>query len=322
MPIRSRRRWPRPKLESSLLGLLAHSAVVVLGYGGWDDALTRAMARIANNPGVAPELLWTFREERGPDIWSSRQDLFARMPELLGRARLSLYRGIDLHAFLPRLRDALERAPTTPAPRVDPPDTPPIGTPPARSPFVAGPPRADPPRVLTGTSGTAAPGGGIDPNRRPWTVPHHRNQHFRPRPQLGKLSKALAAAPSGLPQPQVLHGTAGVGKTQLAVEFAWMSRADYQAVLWVVADSPAALAANVANQATALGLPAIGREVEEARLAVVTWLRDRTHWLLVLDNVDSNAAASAVREFVSPCPRRGRTATSRSDCNRREAAGH
>ena len=39
-------------------------------------------------------------------------------------------------------------------------------------------------------------------------------------------------------QTVAVHGLGGVGKTQLVVEYAWKHLGDYDAVLWVKADSP------------------------------------------------------------------------------------
>jgi hypothetical protein len=58
-----------------------------------------------------------------------------------------------------------------------------------------------------------------------------------------------------LTQTVTLHGLGGVGKTQLAVEYAWKHLGGYKAVLWLRADSPEALDANLAGLAGLLGLP-------------------------------------------------------------------
>jgi hypothetical protein len=46
---------------------------------------------------------------------------------------------------------------------------------------------------------------------------------------------------------QAIHGLGGVGKTRLAVEYAWRHRADYTALLFVLADTPANLHQNLAE---------------------------------------------------------------------------
>ena len=45
----------------------------------------------------------------------------------------------------------------------------------------------------------------------------------------------------------VLHGLGGVGKTRLAVEYAWAHVDDYTAVLFVLVETPLLLAQNLAG---------------------------------------------------------------------------
>ncbi len=61
-----------------------------------------------------------------------------------------------------------------------------------------------------------------------------------------RLQKSRAVA---VTQTVALHGLGGVGKTQLAVAYAWNHLGGYEAVLWVRADSPETLDANLARLA-------------------------------------------------------------------------
>jgi hypothetical protein len=53
---------------------------------------------------------------------------------------------------------------------------------------------------------------------------------------------------------QAISGLGGVGKTQLAVEYACRHAADYQAVRWLRAEEPITLASDYASLAAALSL--------------------------------------------------------------------
>ena len=100
---------------------------------------------------------------------------------------------------------------------------------------------------------------------------------------------------------KALTGMGGVGKTRLAVEYAWRHASDYTAMLFVEADSAEALNRNLAALcgATILNLPE-REETDEGqqRDAVIRWLQANPGWLLILDNVDSRPAAAAVRTLL------------------------
>ena len=106
---------------------------------------------------------------------------------------------------------------------------------------------------------------------------------------------------------QAIHGLGGVGKTRLAVEYAWQTIADYEASLFVIADAPDNLARNLAELCSAeiLNLPEQAATEQEVQVAAVLhWLKAHTDWLLILDNVDSPEAAAAV-EALLPQLQRG-----------------
>jgi len=91
----------RPQLETTLKRWCEHVQLVVLGYGGWDDVLMRALAAAAADEGAMPEIAWVFFKAKEQ-----------RVVEHLGAAgsRAQFFEHVDLHRFLPRLRDRL-RAP-------------------------------------------------------------------------------------------------------------------------------------------------------------------------------------------------------------------
>ena len=129
------------------------------------------------------------------------------------------------------------------------------------------------------------------------------NPFFTGRDQLLRdlhdgLHRQTAAA---ITQPQAVHGLGGVGKTQLAVEYAWANQADYDAILWAGAGAPADLHANCATLATLLRLPEAGAQEQEARVvAVLGWLQSHQRWLLILDNADTAEAQQAVESLLPP----------------------
>jgi tetratricopeptide (TPR) repeat protein len=86
-------------------------------------------------------------------------------------------------------------------------------------------------------------------------------------------------------QAQTLHGLGGVGKTQLALEYAHRYASDYDLIWWISAEQPAAIAGQLVAFARRLGLP---EHTEQAETAQALWdeLRQRDRWLLVYDNAE------------------------------------
>jgi tetratricopeptide (TPR) repeat protein len=133
-----------------------------------------------------------------------------------------------------------------------------------------------------------------------WNVPYPRNPLFTGREDLlARLATALQPGQAAaLSQPFALSGLGGIGKTHLAVEYAYQHRQDYQAVFWVRADTRENLVSDFAAIAGELQLPEKdAREVQLAVSAVQAWLRTHGGWLLILDNADT---LELVGEFLPP----------------------
>src|SRR5947199_4470679 len=137
-----------------------------------------------------------------------------------------------------------------------------------------------------------------------WNIPYRRNPFFTGRDEVLKqlYDELHADSVVALSYPQGMSGLGGIGKTQTALEYAYRYHADYQAVLWVRADSHSALVSGFVTMAHLLNLPEKDeRDQNRAVQAVMYWLRSNTAWLLVFDNADDFAIVS---EFL-PTAHRG-----------------
>jgi tetratricopeptide (TPR) repeat protein len=130
------------------------------------------------------------------------------------------------------------------------------------------------------------------PERLPevWGLVPQRNINFTGREQLlDQLSAGLAKQVTAV-LPHALHGLGGVGKTQVAVEYAYRNRAAYDVVWWIPADQPALVRSSLAALAPRLGLPqSPATGIQEAATAAIDALRrgdPYRRWLLIFDNAN------------------------------------
>jgi tetratricopeptide (TPR) repeat protein len=145
--------------------------------------------------------------------------------------------------------------------------------------------------------GQTTPSGARFPGQRPaiFEVPA-RNPHFTGRNDLLQALRAhLAKNTTGaVVQAGAVHGLGGVGKTQLAVEYAHRYAADYDLVWWIRAEQPAAISGRLAQLARRLGLPELP-SLDEQVGAVFDALGQRDRWLLVYDNALTPADLTGLR---------------------------
>ncbi|MBE1533025.1 FxSxx-COOH system tetratricopeptide repeat protein [Actinomadura algeriensis] len=119
-----------------------------------------------------------------------------------------------------------------------------------------------------------------------WGSVPMRNPHFTGREStLDRLHRELSASTDGTFVLQALQGLGGIGKTQLATEYAHRFASDYDVVWWVPAESDLVARAALAALAEALGVGgadsavAVRNVLDSLRLG-----RPYPRWLLIYDN--------------------------------------
>jgi len=129
-----------------------------------------------------------------------------------------------------------------------------------------------------------------------WNVPRRHTAFFTGRSAvLDRLVHAFRwKNEAGMISPQALTGLGGMGKTQVAAEYAYRFRADYQAVFWIRAESQESLLADLQVLARQVRLPApVLRDQQRLLQAVQEWFRNQSNWLLIFDNVEQPSMVDA-----------------------------
>jgi hypothetical protein len=125
-----------------------------------------------------------------------------------------------------------------------------------------------------------------------WKAPA-RNPNFVGREQsLKRLEAGLTAG-----SPVTVHaiqGMGGVGKTQLATEYAYRKASMYDVVWWVDAEEAATIPDQFSGLAGRLGLELVG-DPETQQVQLHGALREVAGWLLIFDNADD---ARTVRPWL------------------------
>ena len=102
----------RPRLHQSLQTACRGRPVTVLGYGGWDDAISKALWQLAYDTQAGTDVLWTFYEDDTAAVEARYFHVFRGLQAIVP-GRVQFYKDIDVHTMLPKLAG---QAPTPPPP--------------------------------------------------------------------------------------------------------------------------------------------------------------------------------------------------------------
>jgi len=124
-----------------------------------------------------------------------------------------------------------------------------------------------------------------------WHVPLPRNPYFTGREDiLNQIHSLFVSQRARVKfQPIALTGLGGVGKTQIACEYAYQYMHEYHTVLWLRAEKSEGLASDFAAIATWINLD-VEDEHNQTKVivAVQEWLThpEISRWLLIFDNIE------------------------------------
>ena len=120
---------------------------------------------------------------------------------------------------------------------------------------------------------------------RIWNVPN-RNADFTGRDAiLERLHDELAGGRKAAVLARALYGLGGVGKTQVALEYAHRYQADYDLIWWIPAEQPQGISLALADLAERLGIQSGDNAAEATKAALERLRRDSVgRWLLIFDN--------------------------------------
>jgi len=122
-----------------------------------------------------------------------------------------------------------------------------------------------------------------------------RNPHFTGRTDLLEQLRRQLRTDSDSLMVQALYGLGGVGKSQLAIEYAHRFAADYDLVWWIDAEQPVLIPDQLASLARQLGLPTGPVTGDVVVNRVLTELSCRARWLLIFDNAEQPTDVAGYR---------------------------
>ncbi len=122
-----------------------------------------------------------------------------------------------------------------------------------------------------------------------WSLPFSRNLFFTGRDALLlRIHEILKPQPNSITFSSLaLNGIRGIGKTQVAVEYAYRYHFDYTSVFWINAETYDTIMASYQTIASCLDLlDKKGLDLNNLIFRLSRWLNVHSKWLLVIDGVE------------------------------------
>ncbi len=134
--------------------------------------------------------------------------------------------------------------------------------------------------------------------------------------ELAAIGESLSQRPVATivaePTKATVHGQPGIGKSALALEYAYQHLTEYSAVWWIDASNELTTAESFRQFAEAVRIPTDGVEDPVIRDRVVDHLQQRQQWLAIFDNAEDK---NSVDRWLPPLGNGVILITSRSPAN-------
>jgi NB-ARC domain len=128
------------------------------------------------------------------------------------------------------------------------------------------------------------------PPAETFLIPYARNPLFTGREAyMNQIRvKILNSSPKKFNHRLAVHGLGGIGKTQIAIEYAHRYRSDYDFVFWLHAADRTSLISDLAAISKEINCVAFTSDIplEDIAMQVLKWINSQRNWLIILDNVD------------------------------------
>jgi len=118
-------------------------------------------------------------------------------------------------------------------------------------------------------------------------LPENRNPHFIGRIEVLKKIRSTFEQKEAVALTQAIAGLGGVGKTQVALEYAYTYGYEYERIWWINAEKEETIFASF--QKFALKNEIIDRDTKESEIiieAVRNWMQQHNNWLFIYDNAE------------------------------------
>src|SRR5262245_17860903 len=125
-------------------------------------------------------------------------------------------------------------------------------------------------------------------------VEYQQNPYIQGRDSLLRelKEKLLETQPKKFNHRIAIYGLAGVGKTQVAIEYLYRNKAEYRSIFWINASDQAAFFLGFQDIAATTKCVSIeGQTPSDIANGVLSWLAQQDRWLLVIDNLDDISIA-------------------------------